>query len=196
MSKVYRWKDGSIRDYPEALFNKGGVLSLPDPTDSDVYVQALTKDQIEEKISRMTSSQEQKTPRRLMEDVKQEIKNHEEKKNQEGLRYNSGKLRWRNFPMFLLRPVVEVGDKAEKRDGNVTGKYPTLNFLKGLKVQDTLDCLHRHLDKMMDPNEPDYDPEDGAHHLAKIAWNALVALYYIENKPEFDDRELKYEKNK
>lgn len=120
----------------------------------------------------------------------------ESETSKEGLRYNKGKLRWRNFPMFLLRPVVEVGDKAEKREGNDLGKYPTLNFMKGLKVQDTLDCLHRHLDCLIDPNQPDIDPEDGSHHLAKIAWNALVALYYIQNKPEFDDRELKYEEPK
>ena len=109
-----------------------------------------------------------------------------------GLRYNTGKLRWRNFPLFLFRPVVEVGSASELREGNPTGKYPTLNFLKGLKVQDNLDSLQRHLDELLDPSRPDYDAESGQHHLAHIAWNALVALYFIVNRPEFDDRELRH----
>lgn len=115
------------------------------------------------------------------------------KKENKGLRYNTNKLRWRNFPLFLCAPLAKVGDASEKREGNPTGKYPTHNFLNGLSVSDTVDCLYRHLEKFSNPNEPDYDPEDNQHHLAKIAWNALVALYYIENKPEFDDRTLKYE---
>lgn len=105
-----------------------------------------------------------------------------------GIRYNDKKLRWRNFPLFLFKPVVEVGAAAEKRDGNPTGKYPTYNFLQGLSVADTLDSLHRHLDQLVDPYEPDIDPEDGCHHLAKVAWNALVALHYINRHPELDDR--------
>ena len=46
----------------------------------------------------------------------------------------------------------------------------------------------RHLDKFIDPNEPDLDPEDGKHHLAKVAWNALVLLYHIQTRPELDTR--------
>jgi len=105
-----------------------------------------------------------------------------------GLRHNKNKLRWRNFPMFLLRPVVEVGAAAEKIEGNPTGKYETYNFLKGLSVADCMDCLKRHLDAVDDPNQSDIDPEDGKHHLAKVAWNALVALHYIETRPDLDDR--------
>jgi len=105
-----------------------------------------------------------------------------------GYRYNKNKLRWRNVPMFLLRPVVEVGAAAEKIDGNPTGKYPTYNYLQGLSVADCMDCLKRHLDAADDPNQPDIDPEDGKHHLAKVAWNALVALHYINTRPDLDDR--------
>ena len=112
----------------------------------------------------------------------------EEKKAKIGSRFNVGKLRWRNVPLFLFRPIVEVGDAAEKRIGNPTGKYPTFNFLKGLTALDTIDCLMRHLDAFMDPNQPDIDPEDGKHHLAKVAWNATVLLYHITTRPELDDR--------
>ena len=107
----------------------------------------------------------------------------------EGLRYNQGKLRWRNFPLFLVRPLIEVGAAAEKREGNPTGKYPIFNFLQGLYALDCLDSLTRHLDEFEDPEKPDIDPEDGCHVLAKVAWNALVCLYHIKTNPEkYDNR--------
>jgi hypothetical protein len=112
-----------------------------------------------------------------------------------GERKNSGKLRWRNFPLFLIRPVVEVADAAEKRPDNPKGKYETFNFLKGLSALDTMDSLMRHADKFMDPTQSDYDevddngkPGTGKHHLALIAWNALVLLYHVTTRPELDDR--------
>ena len=98
-----------------------------------------------------------------------------------GNRFNKGKLRWRNIPMFLVRPLVKVGQFGEE-------KYGTYNFLKGLPVLDTVDSLHRHLDAFLDPNESDYDEESGCHHLAHLAWNSLVALYHLKNRPELDDR--------
>lgn len=98
-----------------------------------------------------------------------------------GTRDNKEKLRWRNFPIFLMRPLIEVGAFGE-------GKYETFNFLKGLPVLDTLDSMDRHRDKLSDPTLPDYDDESGAHHLAHIAWNALVALHNIQNRPDLDDR--------
>ena len=38
-----------------------------------------------------------------------------------GKRYNKGKLRWRNVPLFLLRPIIEVGQFGEL-------KYDTFNY--------------------------------------------------------------------
>ena len=67
-----------------------------------------------------------------------------------GDRDNGGKLRWRNIPMWLFRPLIEVGQFGEK-------KYSTYNFLKGLPLNDTLDSLKRHLDKFEDPTLSDYD---------------------------------------
>jgi len=98
-----------------------------------------------------------------------------------GNRFNKNKLRWRNFPLFLVRPLVEIGHEGEN-------KYGTYNFLKGLSVSDTLDSLHRHLDAVMDPTQDDIDEEMQVHHLAAVAWNALVALYHIKTRPELDDR--------
>lgn len=98
-----------------------------------------------------------------------------------GERKNKGKLRWRNFPLFLVRPLIEVGHFGET-------KYKTFNFLKGLTVLDCMDCIKRHLDKFEDPAFDDNDEESQASHLAHVAWNALVALYMIKNRPDLDDR--------
>lgn len=105
-----------------------------------------------------------------------------------GLRYNENKLRWRNFPMFLLEPVIEVGAKAEKHDGNPDGKYPTFNFLAGMEMNDSLDSLKRHLMKFESPYHSDDDEESKCSHLAHIAWNALVALHNLRTRPDLDDR--------
>lgn len=105
-----------------------------------------------------------------------------------GFRDNKSKLRWRNFPTHLMEPLVEVGSHAELREGNPHGKYPTYNFLKGLSVSDTLDSLKRHLMKLDNPYVSDVDEETQCHHLAHIAWNALVALHFIKTRPDLDDR--------
>jgi hypothetical protein len=112
----------------------------------------------------------------------------EDKKKPKGERYNSNKLRWRNFPSFLIRPLIEVAHFGET-------KYATFNFLKGLTVLDSLDSLHRHLDQVEDPNLSDIDEESKCHHLAHIAWNALVALYMIKTRPDLDDRYKKEDTN-
>lgn len=103
-------------------------------------------------------------------------------------RKNIGKLRWRNFPMFLIRPLAEVAQFGES-------KYSMYNFLKGGSQNQYLDCIKRHLDKYEDPKQSDFDVEDEfgqpgsmQNHLAHIAWNALVGLYMLENFPELDDR--------
>jgi hypothetical protein len=116
-----------------------------------------------------------------------------------GVRDNKGKLRWRNFPLFLVRPLIEVGHFGEK-------KYAAFNFLKGLPVLDTMDSMMRHIDAYIDPSKPDYDvcPQDkagckpnkdgeclnhsGLHHLALAAWNALVIVYQAKTHPELDNR--------
>jgi hypothetical protein len=97
------------------------------------------------------------------------------------LRYNEGKLRWRNFPMFLLRPLIRVAQYGE-------GKYETFNYLKGGEQSQYLDCMKRHLDAFECPYDDDNDAESGINHLAHVAWNALVAIYMLEHYPEMDDR--------
>lgn len=103
-------------------------------------------------------------------------------------RYNSGKLRWHNVPMFILRPVAEVGAMAEKHPDNPKGKYGTYNYLRGLKANETLDSLKRHLDSFESPYESDLDKETGLPHLAHIAWNALALLHSLKENSTLDDR--------
>lgn len=106
----------------------------------------------------------------------------------QGERKNTGKLRWRNFPLFLLEDLIAVGSHAEKRPDNPNGKYDTYNFLKGMKVDDCLDCAKRHLMKAESPYYDDLDEETKVHHLAHAAWNCLVALHNIKTRPDLDDR--------
>lgn len=100
---------------------------------------------------------------------------------EQGYRYNEGKLRWRNFPMFLMRGLIQVGQMGES-------KYNTYNFMKGLPVSDTLDSAFRHLDAATDPTQPLEDGESGINHLYHAAWNLLVAAWMIKNRPDLDDR--------
>lgn len=109
-----------------------------------------------------------------------------------GSRFNANKPRWRNFPLFLVEPLIFVGAAAEKHPNNPTGKYDTYNFLKGMKVDDCLDCAKRHLMKAESPYHSDLDDEFPAdkqvYHLAECAWNCLVALHNIRTRPDLDDR--------
>lgn len=98
-----------------------------------------------------------------------------------GSRDNQEKLRWRNFPLFLVEPLIEVGHFGEK-------KYKTFNFLDGLGMNDTLDCMKRHLMKFESPYWPDIDEESKCNHLAHVAWNALVALHMLKARTDLDDR--------
>ena len=96
-------------------------------------------------------------------------------------RKNEGNLRWRNFPLFLLKPLMEVAQFGE-------GKYETYNYLKGGSQNQYLDCIKRHLEKYESPFDDDNDDESGVNHLAHVAWNALVAIYMLKQFPELDDR--------
>lgn len=98
-----------------------------------------------------------------------------------GERKNTGKLRWRNFPLFLIEPLIEVGAKGEE-------KYATWNFLKGMKVEDCLDSLKRHLMKFEDPAQSDNDEETALSHMAHCAWNCLIIVYMMKTRPDLDDR--------
>lgn len=104
----------------------------------------------------------------------------QEQGKQQALRYNKNKLTWHNFPFFLLRPLIKVADYGAT-------KYETYNFMKGAPISQYMDCIKRHIDAFEDPEQSDID-ESGANHLAHVAWNALVAVYMLKHRTEFDDR--------
>jgi len=80
-----------------------------------------------------------------------------------------------------MRPLAQVAQYGEE-------KYDMYNFLKGGSQNQYLDCIKRHLDAYEDPKQSDLDPESRISHLGHVAWNALVAIYMLENFPELDDR--------
>ena len=96
-------------------------------------------------------------------------------------RHNTEKLRWRNFPMFLMKPLIEVAQYGE-------GKYDMFNFMKGGEQHQYLDCIKRHLEAYENPFLDDDDEESHVSHLAHVAWNALVGIYMLDNYPDLDDR--------
>lgn len=96
-------------------------------------------------------------------------------------RKNKDKLKWHNFPLYLLNPMIEVAQFGGE-------KYVTYNYLKGGSQNQYLDCIKRHLTSYESPYETDLDPESQVNHLAHVAWNALVAIEMLKRFPELDDR--------
>lgn len=96
-------------------------------------------------------------------------------------RNNKGKLEWSSFPLFLIRPLIKVSQSG-------IDEYGKYNFLEGGPTSQYTDCMTRHLDAFTDPHQPDNDEKSGCNHLAHAAWNALVAIYMLEHRPELDDR--------
>lgn len=109
-------------------------------------------------------------------------------KKKTALRYNSGKRRWRNLPLYLFEPVITVGEFGENK--YTTAKSSgTLNFLKGLPVTDTLDSIKRHLKSFESPHESDLDSDSGLNHILHCAWNCIALYETLQRHPELDDRQ-------
>ena len=97
------------------------------------------------------------------------------------IRYSEGKLPWRLLPWDALREVVRVFQFGTK-------KYAARNWEKGLSFDETFDSMMRHATDWYEGEE--YNKEDGGvHHLAQVAWNALVLLAFcLRGQRELDDR--------
>lgn len=92
------------------------------------------------------------------------------------------KLRWRNFPLWLLEDLISVASMGED-------KYGTYDYLEqDYTVNDHLDALKRHLMRYENPEESDFDHESNRLHLYHVAWRALVAAFVHKSKPHLDDR--------
>src|SRR4029450_11198503 len=93
-------------------------------------------------------------------------------------KYDQGKPRWDLFPRSLLW-VVDVFTMGAT-------KYGDYNWRKGME-------WHRVFRARMAPAwkwwwGQKYDPEDGQHHLASVAWCAMVLMEYEDDKLGIDDR--------
>lgn len=98
----------------------------------------------------------------------------------EGLRYNSGKLRYDLLEPYAIEQLVKVFTQGAE-------KYAPRNWEKGMKWSSVVASLKRHI-AAFEKGE-DFDKESGNYHLAHAAWNALALVSYYKIAPEFDDRQ-------
>lgn len=99
-------------------------------------------------------------------------------KKSQGLRYNDGKLKWTYVHFGSLEPMVKVLMFGAQ-------KYEPFNWQKGLKKDEILESMQRHLGKLIDGEEN--DPESGLHHIGHIMCNAMFWSYMDKKeKGEFN----------
>jgi hypothetical protein len=97
----------------------------------------------------------------------------------QGKKNDSGKLR---FDLMPVRPLESVADVFTRG----AAKYEDRNWEKGLKWGRVFAAMMRHAWKWWRGEQ--LDEEDGQHHLASVAWCALVLMEYERTHPELDDR--------
>lgn len=100
-------------------------------------------------------------------------------KPKEAMRFTEGKLRFDLLPIEALIELTRVFDMGAI-------KYDDNNWRKGMKWSQVYRPIFSHLFKWLSGQE--IDKETGCHHLAMVAWNALVLLTYSIRKLGTDDR--------
>lgn len=101
---------------------------------------------------------------------------------QEGLRYNAGKLRY-----DLLHPKATEGLVKILSFG--ASKYEPRNWELGMKWSKVIPSLKRHI-AAIEKGE-DYDPESGFLHIDHVQCNAHFLSAYYSIYPQGDDRAIK-----
>ena len=115
----------------------------------------------------------------------------------EGLKYDTGKQPWYGMPLEVLVPLADVFSAGEK-------KYTTFNNL--LPFSDSsrrfYDGMMRHVQaSQIDPLAIDQELKDKygveVHHLAQVAFNALMRLYHAkkESSARDFDRDIQNERH-
>ena len=102
--------------------------------------------------------------------------------NELGDRNNQGKLRWSLLDMKTLEGLVQVLMMGAK-------KYSDYNWQKGLPINEVYESLIRHLVSFMDGE--DNDAESGLSHLDHALCNIYFMKWFMDNKPEMDNRRKK-----
>lgn len=100
----------------------------------------------------------------------------------DGVKYDSGKLRFDLIPPKPLQEVVRVFTIG-------AGKYGERNWEKGIEWSRIFSAMQRHAWAWW--SGEDNDPVDGQSHLASVAWCALVLMEYSYTHPELDNRPSK-----
>lgn len=81
-----------------------------------------------------------------------------------GMRFNDGKLKWSYMHYKSMEPMIRVLMFGAQ-------KYEPFNWQKGLKKEEVLESMQRHLAKMFDGEENDV--ESGLNHVGHIMCNAM-----------------------
>jgi hypothetical protein len=99
-------------------------------------------------------------------------------------KFDQGKEKFTMIPQLALKEVAKVFTHGADKYGefNYSGKGDVLRYI---------DALHRHTNQYLTGEDMD---ESGAHHLACVAANALMALDAILNKTINDNRNKAYNK--
>lgn len=85
-----------------------------------------------------------------------------------GMRFNDGKLKWGYMHYKSMEPMIRVLMFGAQ-------KYEPFNWQKGLKKEEVLESMQRHLAKIMDGEEN--DPESGLNHIGHVMCNAMFWSY-------------------
>jgi 5'(3')-deoxyribonucleotidase len=105
------------------------------------------------------------------------------KSKHEGLRFNTGKLRYDLFEPYAMKELAKVFTKGAE-------KYAPNNWMKGMSWSSVNASLERHLQAWK--SGEDVDEETQCLHMAQVAWNALALVSYKKIYPQGDDRNHSY----
>lgn len=91
---------------------------------------------------------------------------------EEGLKYDTDKLRWDLLPLDLIEEIVKVYTAGSVKYGDNNWKYLE-NGYNRCKA-----AMFRHLLKYEQGETR--DKETGCLHLAQVAWNAIAMIYFAD----------------
>lgn len=102
-------------------------------------------------------------------------------KNEPGLRYDAGKLRYDLIPPEVIEALAQVYTDGAK-------KYHDRNWEKGMSYSRLIRCIFSHLVKYIFGHRYDKDLPD-CEHMAMVMWNAAAILTYDKRDmaTEFND---------
>jgi hypothetical protein len=101
----------------------------------------------------------------------------------QGLRFNTGKLRYDLLPPDALEELVRVFTMGAE-------KYAPRNWEKGLSWMDCYASMMRHAQQWV--KGEDRDEESGHLHTAHVQWNAMALTTFMLRGTGQDDR-VKFE---